>query len=846
MFAQRSSRRTLWGRAVSFFGPRALLTWSLLLAILLVFDVGLVEVVSGLEFPFLFLVVIVALTLGWLLALVPIHGAISAVLGLMFGVEFLLMRVGRLGDEVVVVLRAIFGTGGEIIAWMWERVLYLASYSIRQGEFGRELVRSVHWASVSGAVGTLWTGMGTLLSRAGTWFASVVSAGGTFDPVGAALIWGLVVWVCAYWAGWFVSRKNRPLVAVLPAGFVLSFVLAYTWSQPGVLLPLLGLVLILMAMVRHRARESRWDLIGIDFSRDLWGELALLVTGISLALVLMAAVVPTISFEKLSNWIEEMRAPKEEETQTQQVAESLGLEQKPKPQPVQPVRLAQSTDLPRRHLIGSGPELSHIVAFVVETGELPPMSEEQMMNAEAESLFAEEVPRHYWRSLTYDRYLGNGWATSGSEIVEYSAGDVLFDTETVTNTRVLRQAVRAVGELGGLVYADGEIVSMDQDFQVAWRQPNEIFAVTTDERLYQVDGVLPVYTVEQLQAAGTDYPTWITERYLQLPEDVPQRVLTLARDLTATEPTPFDRAVAIESYLREFPYTLDVPLPLAQRDIADFFLFELQKGYCDYYATSMVVLARAAGLPARLVVGYASGRYDYANARYIVTEADAHAWVEIYFPSHGWITFEPTGGRPPIDRPREEAPLIWPEQGGLEPFTPSPPASEQAAPRIVLGQWVLGVLGVIAVVLLGTTGLESALLLLKRSPTAMASALYARLHKGGSRLQVAMHPGDTPYEFGAALIARLLEIAEAHNDGDLLPPAEDEIPVLVDLYVKAWYAPRPVVVEERRTAVWAWWKLRWRLALARLWRKRLKERPEMPGEVDGAVLTTASSPRMPL
>ncbi len=72
------------------------------------------------------------------------------------------------------------------------------------------------------------------------------------------------------------------------------------------------------------------------------------------------------------------------------------------------------------------------------------------------------------------------------------------------------------------------------------------------------------------------------------------------------------------------------------------FLFDLQMGYCDYYATSMVVLSRAVGLPARAVVGYVGGQYEEENDRYLVSEADAHTWVEIYFGEFGWIPFEPT------------------------------------------------------------------------------------------------------------------------------------------------------------------------------------------------------------
>jgi hypothetical protein len=120
----------------------------------------------------------------------------------------------------------------------------------------------------------------------------------------------------------------------------------------------------------------------------------------------------------------------------------------------------------------------------------------------------------------------------------------------------------------------------------------------------------------------------IRNRY-PLCHSIPPRVMMLAREITAAATTPYDRARAIESYLRAFPYTLDLPAPPPQRDVADYFLFDLQKGYCDYYATAMVVMARAADLPARLGTGYAEGRYDINTARYTITEADAHSWVEV-------------------------------------------------------------------------------------------------------------------------------------------------------------------------------------------------------------------------
>jgi transglutaminase-like putative cysteine protease len=813
---------------MSWLGPRGIVLWLLLLVTLGIFASGLVELVAGLEMGFVFLVMTVAMTTGWLLGASSIPGWLATLVGLVLGVVFTLIRVGRLGDEIIHIVRSVFVLVGQMLAWLWERLLYLVSYSFETREFGLVPVRVVEWMTVPAAVNAVWNGISTMVSRASAWLVAIFAGSPTYDPVGSVLVWGFIVWLCTLWAGWMVSRKRQPIIGILPAGFLLSFLLAYTYEPSGVLLPFLGVLLVLIALSRHRQRELRWTIANIDFSRDLWREVAMAATGIAVALVLVSAILPSFSYRKLADWINELTAKEEvEQTQTQEIAKSLGVEQQPPPAlPVRPAQLLSSTDLPRRHLIGSGPELSRMVAFVVNTGEIPPMLDEPFMDYRMMEL---EIPRHYWRSLTYDNYFGQGWSTSSMGINAYEAGELFIDPETVPNTRLLRQEVRIIGELGGVVYVDGQFVSVDKDYEVAWRPPNEVFAVTTEERFYRADSLLPVYTVEGLQTAGTEYPEWILERYLQLPETTPERVRILARDLTATPPTPYDRAVAIESYLREFPYTLDVPPPAGVADIADYFLFELQRGYCDYYATAMVVLARAAGLPARMVVGYANGRYDVANGRYIVTEADAHAWVEIYFPGYGWIEFEPTGGLIPISRPRETAaPPMWPTQE-LSPLVPtaSSPELQTMPPTLSLVlQIVAGIAGVLLLVL-GVSAIDG-LLLLRRSPVAMATVLYRRLRKSTKPLQMDVAAGSTPYEFGDLLVARILEIAAARRDEDLLPPAEDEIPVLVELYNRAWYSPHTIEVAERRAAVWAWWKLQWRLSLAHFWRRRRAKRSLRP------------------
>ena len=137
----------------------------------------------------------------------------------------------------------------------------------------------------------------------------------------------------------------------------------------------------------------------------------------------------------------------------------------------------------------------------------------------------------------------------------------------------------------------------------------------------------------------------IYRKYLQLPENLPQRVKDLSASLVATETNDYDKAKAIEQYLAsKYPYNLDVRSTPRNRDFVDYFLFDLKEGYCSYYASAMTVLARCAGLPARYVEGYILPPEPVKDDRttYVVSNMQAHAWVEIYFEGYGWLPFEPT------------------------------------------------------------------------------------------------------------------------------------------------------------------------------------------------------------
>ncbi|MFB6281798.1 MAG: DUF3488 and DUF4129 domain-containing transglutaminase family protein [Haloferacaceae archaeon] len=284
----------------------------------------------------------------------------------------------------------------------------------------------------------------------------------------------------------------------------------------------------------------------------------------------------------------------------------------------------------------------------------------------------------YWQTAAYDRYTGSGWVRTG-ETRPY--GGPLPGPPG--GSRPLRQRVTARTELGAL--------------PAAWR-PVEVRGGVAGRTLvtpqggirpsgsldagdsYTVVSRVPRYTTTQLRRAGTDYPDRIAATYRRVPGSTPDRVRRRASEVTAGADSPYAAAVAVEEYLEsEKRYSLDVRRPGG--DIADAFLFEMEAGYCTYYATTMVTMLRTQGIPARFVVGYTGGS-PAGDGTYVVRGLDAHAWVQVYFPGVGWVDFDPTpaGPRQAAEQRRVEAARLANGTGagtgaganGTAPATPTP------------------------------------------------------------------------------------------------------------------------------------------------------------------------------
>jgi hypothetical protein len=158
---------------------------------------------------------------------------------------------------------------------------------------------------------------------------------------------------------------------------------------------------------------------------------------------------------------------------------------------------------------------------------------------------------------------------------------------------------------------------------------------------YEARSVLPVPPAGAMHQAGFDYSPSIREMYLQLPK-LDQRIPELAKQITAHAETPYDKARAIEGYLpSHYGYTLDLTGP-PPSDPLPYFLFQKRAGHCEYFAAAMTVMLRSVGVPARYINGFQTGEYNDIGGDFVVRASDAHSWVEAYFPSNGWIAFDPT------------------------------------------------------------------------------------------------------------------------------------------------------------------------------------------------------------
>lgn len=645
---------------------------------------------------------------------------------------------------------------------------------------------------------------GALSLRVQAWLASLNQGAAVNDALMRDLVWTLIMWLMAGWMGWFAGRRNA-IAALLPSIVLLAVVTSYSELRIYTLWLMVSLLLLLMGLWNYQEHTRQWERKKVDYSDSIRYDVSQAVIFLTIIIGAITFVTPSISWREIRDRLREWNEPSQNE-----VADVLGIQKKPSASQSTSV---QQPSLPRDHLLTGGFANSQDVVMTISTGELPPIPYME---------FASSAPRYYWRSVIYDVYAGTGWVTSGAPAQKYQANTPLIQG-LLHGYKPLHLDVQLVQPQGRLFWS-GVLFSADVPFTANWRvrpQSNlfadqsdllqgDMFAALSDQRSYRVVSYLPLVTLDELRAASTEYPEEISTRYLRLPTSLPERVQQLAADITKGKTNPYDKAKAIETYLRTYPYDLTVPGPPPDRDVADYFLFDLKRGYCDYYATAMVVLARSSGIPARFVSGYAPGSYDAQYAEYVVRELDAHSWPEIYFPQLGWIEFEPTASQAEIVRPASDV-------TGL-------PAPDPEATRILnrfkfgrIAYWLSPVAAILILFLLQFTVIER-WRYLHLPPEIAIERMYRRLYRLGRPLAGERTRAETVYEFMQKLVSAIdrLRLKElSRSSSKLFSGIRQDVELLTDMYQDTLFSHNTIHKTESRRALQIWRRLRLQLLIAR-------------------------------
>ena len=243
-----------------------------------------------------------------------------------------------------------------------------------------------------------------------------------------------------------------------------------------------------------------------------------------------------------------------------------------------------------------------------------------------------------WRGRSYDRFDGVRWTRSQS--LPPSAAPAAW-VRGRWGDALVEQKIFGTPLEARVLFALHPVVDIDSESGI---QP--LFDNAGDF-IYWGSGA-PAYTAyspatqpaaEQLRAAVRGY-TPSDRHFLQLP-DLEPRIEALADSLTAEHETRYDKVVAVRRWLSSFGYTRALPATAEQATL-DYFLFERRAGHCEYFSTAMVVLLRSAGIHARAVNGFLGGGWSEFGNYLVVTENEAHSWVEVWFPGYGWVEFDPT------------------------------------------------------------------------------------------------------------------------------------------------------------------------------------------------------------
>jgi Transglutaminase-like superfamily len=650
------------------------------------------------------------------------------------------------------------------------------------------------------------------LSIASTWWGRIVDGSASSDPAFYLFLICLLMWVTGGWLSWCVLRWRRPMLGLVPGAAAFATNLLNSADQNGYTLAILVLTLGLLLWTNYtvssaNATRARVKLTG-DARWDFWESGLVAMAGlIALAIMLppLSTVDRTVQMESsiFSNWA--------------QLQQRLN-----RPTTVGTGAGGGYTGFSTEVSLGGALKRTAAVVFTYtytsSSGPLYFRGVNDMQTWNGEWRYPSSSP--FQVRIAKDT---NPTYAETYQKQALTAYQVNMISPPATNRDILFYP-------GTLYFADRASVASQSN------APNTFnLSLTTIDRLssasppvsagvYNVTTEYSIATAAQLERAGTRYPNWLAS-YSSLPgtgyrtagvlDSIRQRALQVVTAAHAV--TPYDQALAIETYLRtNYTYTLNPPQAPPGTDRLAYFLFTSKKGYCEFFASAMGDMLRSLGIPTQLVNGFGPGVFDSSSGRYVVRDEDAHTWVESYFPSYGWITFEPTpdssgvyhaiprgsvGPNTCVSDTKCDPPPgndTGPSQGpGIKPpgvggGRPNSPTGGGAAFSLRLPDagTLTKIVGILLAVLLVLFA-AAARYLRPRSVTLVWRRTLVLARLAGAERRV----GETPLELGRRL-------AKA------FPEASEPVSSLADGFVVSAYAPPDLAGAARASVMDAWAALR--------------------------------------
>jgi transglutaminase-like putative cysteine protease len=620
------------------------------------------------------------------------------------------------------------------------------------------------------------------------WISVIAGGGQATNNLLFLLLLCLVGGYVGYFSAWAVFREQSAWWAVTVSATALTLVLANFPSQAWLMIGQLLAAMVLVGRMNLRSSQLGWAARGIRQSAGIRGRAFWASAVLALALLLLTWVLPALFG-------------------TGTASERFGRASGP---------WQQAQDQFNR-LFG-GLQAQNDAAISGFSRSLTLHGSFHLADTPVLSISSPKA--EYWRVIVFDQYNGHGWISTDPVDQRVLPAGANINRLADAQRADLTQEVTVLTPRGNYLSAASQASSFDRPV-VAQAFPDapggtvdlvsaQAYGSIEKNTRYQVISKVSEASALDLRGATQTYPAEIRRRYLPLPS-MPSRVRQLADQLTQSQSTPYDKANAVESYLRSLPYTLDPPAPPSNQDGVDFFLFDAKTGYCDYFASAMAVMLRDEGIPARVVSGYSTGTLQ-DDGNYLVKDSDSHTWTEVYLPPFGWIPFEPSGGWPRFDRgsggagQSEATPSAVPTpqtapssaQSAAEASpTPSPtptpnPAENATVPETQTNQldlsWLIPI--VIVLALLALLALVAKYLWekdLKGLPPAVVA--YIKMSRLAAILGFGSRPGETPGEYGEAIAGAV-------------PNASASASQIASEYARYRFGHKPPVLPDRSLFHW--------------------------------------------